>query len=105
MKPTFADRCWQLCAADFCSPKDFLRHAALILVLFAIAHLSGLRDHTSFLNGTTGSIELGHEISALLGLIYVLLYFAVVLLVPILILAAGLSSLWLKFHRPTNASK
>lgn len=82
-----------------------MRHAVLIVILFGIAHLAGLREHTSFLNGTTGSLDLGYENSALLGLLYVLLYFAVVLLVPILILAALLSSLWLNARKLEASSK
>lgn len=96
MKTNLANRFWNLCAADFLSPKDFLRHAALIVLAFSVAHAFGLREYTSFLNGTAGSVELGYELSALLGLIYILLYFATVLLVPILILGALLASLWLK---------
>jgi len=99
MKPTLANRFWNLCAADFLSPKDFVRHALLIVLTFGVAHAFGLREYTSFLNGTTGSMELGFELSALLGLIYLLLYFATVLLVPILVLAALLASLWLKYKR------
>ena len=99
MKANLANRFWNLCAADFLSPKDFLRHAVLIVLAFGVAHALGLREYTSFLNGTTGSIELGYELSALLGLIYLSLYFATVLLVPILILAALLTSFWLKYHK------
>jgi phosphotransferase system glucose/maltose/N-acetylglucosamine-specific IIC component len=98
MKTNLANRFWNLCAADFLSPKDFLRHAVLIVVAFCVAHAFGLREYTSFLNGTAGSVELGNKLSAFLGLIYLLLYFATVLLVPILILGALLASLWLK-HR------
>lgn len=92
-----------LCGADFFSPKDFLRHAILIILVFGVAHLCGLREHTSFLNGTTGSVDLGYELSTLLGMTYLVLYFAVVLLVPILVLAAGLVSFWLR-HKACNKS-
>ena len=74
----------------------------MIVLAFGVAHAFGLREYTSFLNGTTGSTELGYELSALLGLIYLLLYFASVLLVPILLLAALLASLWFKYHKPTR---
>lgn len=105
MNKNLTRRFWDMCGADFFSPKDFIRHAVLIVLLFGVAHLLGLRAYTSFLNGTTGSVELGYELSALLGLIYLLLYFAVVLLVPILILAALLVSLWLKFQTHNSSSK
>ena len=105
MKRNFTRRFWNMCSADFFSPKDFIRHAVLIALLFGVAHLVGLREYTSFLNGTTRSVELGYELSALLGLIYLMLYFAVVLLVPILILAALLVSLCLKFQTRNIPSK
>ena len=100
MKANLANRFWNLCSADFLSPKDFVRHAVLIVLAFGVAHVFGLREYTSFLNGTTGSTELGYELSALLGLTYLLLYFATVLLVPILVIAALFASLWLKYHNP-----
>lgn len=92
-----------MCAADFFSPKDFLRHAVLIVLVFGVAHLFGLREHTSFLNGTTGSVDLGYELSTLLGMTYLVLYFAVVLLAPILVLAACLVSLWLKYQNRNSS--
>jgi len=82
-------RWWE---ADLLSPKDFVRHAALICVVFAVAHLFGLREFTSVLNGTTGSTELGWETSAALGATCILLYLAFVLIVPTLLLAAVILS-------------
>jgi hypothetical protein len=80
--------------AEFLSPKDFLRRALVISLLFLIAHLADLREFSSLLNGTTGSVELGWRLSAFFGLSYIVLYLAFVLLVPILILAAALLVLW-----------
>jgi hypothetical protein len=80
---------WQ---AELFSPKDFVRRAFLIGLVFLIAHLSGLREFTSILNGTTGSVGLTWEQSALRGFIYILLYLAFILLVPILLLAAAISA-------------
>lgn len=105
MKYHLTRRFSDLCGADFFSPKDFIRHAVLIVFVFGVAHLFGLREYTSFLNGTAGSVELGYELSTLLGVTYLLLYFAVVLLVPILILAALLVSLWLKHQASKSDSK
>jgi hypothetical protein len=105
VKKNLSRRFWDICGADFFSPKDFIRHAVLILFVFGVAHLFGLREYTCFLNGTAGSVELGHELSTLLGLTYLILYFAAVLLVPILILAALSVSLWLKHQAPKSASK
>ena len=84
-------RWWE---ADFCSPKDFVRHAALIVIVFAVAHVCGLREYTSFLNGTAGPAGTDWETSAMLGVTYVLLYLACVLLVPAMLLAAALLLVW-----------
>ena len=88
-----------LCRADFFSSRDFIRHAALIAVLYGVVHLAGLREFTSVLNGTMGSVSLGWQASSVLGVAYILLYLAFVVLVPILILAAALIAVWEKFRR------
>ena len=79
--------------AEFLSPKDFVRRAVVICVAFLIVYLAGLREYTSFINGTVASVKLGWKMSAFLGLSYLALYFAFVLVVPILILAASLLAL------------
>jgi phosphotransferase system glucose/maltose/N-acetylglucosamine-specific IIC component len=83
-----------MCGADFFSPKDFVRHAILIVVAFAIIHAIGLREYTSVLNGTTGSVEMDPASAALLGIVYILFYLATVLLAPILLIAAGFIAAW-----------
>lgn len=55
---------------------------ALIVVVFALLHLAGARTCVGFLSGTLGTTE-----DLLLGLAYVLAWFATVLLVPITTLA------------------
>ena len=45
--------------AEFLSPKDLLQRAGAISVLFLVAHLAGLREFTSVLNGTVGSVADG----------------------------------------------
>jgi len=74
--------------AKFLTPKDFLLRAAVITAFFLIAHLAGLREYTSFLSGTVASPDMGWQQAAFFGLVYLILYFAFVLLVPILLLAA-----------------
>lgn len=81
------------------SPRDFVRHAALICVIFALAHLLGLREFTSVLNGTTGSVAMDWQTAAALGVAYILLYLAFVLLVPTMILAAVFLALWQRTPR------
>ncbi len=82
--------------ADFLSPKDLLRRAALITIFFWLADFAGLREFTSILNGTMGSVELGWRTSVFLGLGYIFLYLAFVLLVPILLLATLVLFIWRK---------
>jgi hypothetical protein len=85
--------------AEFLSPKDFLRRAALISLVFLVAHLAGLKDYTSFLNGTAASVEMGRGVSAFLGLAYVFAYLGFVPLVPILLLAAAIVAAWRRLTR------
>ena len=74
--------------AEFLSARDLLQRAGAISVLFLVAHLAGLREFTSVLNGTIGSLAVGWNLSAFLSVIYIVLYLTFVILVPILILAA-----------------
>ncbi|MSU57552.1 MAG: hypothetical protein EXS35_05135 [Pedosphaera sp.] len=84
-------------SAEFFSAKDFCRHGVLILLAFAGIHLLGLRESTSVLNGTTGAVNMNPDNAVLLGVLYVLLYLAAILLVPIFFITAGLLMLWEKF--------
>ena len=88
---SMVSRLWR---AEFCSPKDFVRRALLITLAFLAVHLAGLKEFTSILNGTTGSVELGWGLSAFLGLMYILGWLALVILVPILLLAAAMLVIW-----------
>ena len=78
------------------SPKDLAQRALVFCVAFASAHLLGLRDFTSIVNGTTGSTGMSFEQAAARGIVYLLLYMAVVVLAPILLIAAAISKLWLR---------
>jgi len=80
--------------AEFLSPRDLCQRALALSALFLLAHLAGWREYTSILNGTIGSVALGWNFSAFLGVIYICLYLGSVLLVPIFLLAAGLLTLW-----------
>jgi hypothetical protein len=80
--------------SDFFSPRGFLARALVISAFFLAVHLAGLRDYTSVLNGTVGSASAGWKTSAFFGLAYLLAYLAFVLLVPVLILAAGILTVW-----------
>jgi hypothetical protein len=83
---------WQILAlfrrAEFLSARDLLQRALGLGGLFLLAHLAGLREFTSVLNGTVGSVAAGWKLSSFLALVYILLYLAFVILVPVLVLAA-----------------
>ena len=76
--------------AEFLSARDLLQRAGGISGLFLLAHLAGLREFTSVLNGTAGSLAVGVKLGAFLAAVYILLYLAFVILVPVLVLAAAL---------------
>jgi hypothetical protein len=76
------------------SPGYFLEWAGLLLALFLVANLAGMRQFTSVLNGTVGSTSLDWQTASFLGAAYVMVYLAFVLGAPILIIAAGILSLW-----------
>jgi hypothetical protein len=80
--------------AVFLSPKDLLQRSCAITVIFLCLHLAGLREFTSILNGTVGSLALGWKLSAFLAVVYILSYLAVVVLVPIMLLASIILLAW-----------
>jgi len=80
--------------ADFLSPKDLVRRALVIALIYGVVSAFGLREFTSILNGTMGSVALGWHLSAFLGLLYILSYLAFVLLTPSMLIAAGILVLW-----------
>lgn len=87
---------WNSLRAVFLSPKDLVRHAVLIMALFGVAHLAGLREFTTIITGTLAAPSLGAGWCAVLGAGYMALYFGTVVLTPILLIAAGLLFLWEK---------
>jgi len=66
-----------------------VQRAAAISGLFLLVHLAGFREYTGILNGTIGSVDLGWKLSAFLAGVYILVYLAFVILVPVLVLAAA----------------
>jgi hypothetical protein len=83
-------RICELTRAPWFTPAHFVKVAFVIAFIFALAHACGLRQFTSILNGTVGSLELGWTMSAALGVFYVLCWLAFVLFVPVLLMAAAL---------------
>jgi hypothetical protein len=78
--------------APLFSPRGFTARAALIALLFALCHLLGLREHTSFISGTPTSADTSLQTSAILGVIYMVSYFSFVLLTPIFLIAAAIQA-------------
>jgi hypothetical protein len=98
-----ATRSWKSFNGSFLSPRYLVRCAILIALLFGIVTVAGLRDYTSILSGTVGSLRLGWQISALLGFAYIFAYLGFVLLAPILLIAVGLLWSWQRILLRTSA--
>jgi len=60
----------------------FLSRGLLIIAVFALLHLLGLREYTSFISGTTSGSS-----GDLLGVTYFILYSLTVFVAPVLIIA------------------
>jgi hypothetical protein len=85
--------------AEFMSPRDMVQRAAAISGLFLLVHLAGLRQFTSVLNGTIGSLALGWDLSTFLAAVYIMVYLTFVILVPVLILAAIILTACQRFQK------
>jgi len=97
---------WQRLAvfqrAEFLSPRDLLQRALGISGLFLLAHLAGMREFASVLNGTVGSFAVDVKLGTFLAAVYLLLYLAFVILVPILVLAALILMVARRLFRKTT---
>ena len=76
------------------SARGFLVRALVLSLVFLVCHLAGFRAYTSILCGTYPSAEWAASIQALLGLLYVIVYLAFTVLVPVLLIAATLLFAW-----------
>jgi len=81
---------WRLYRAPMFSPIGFLVRAGILTLVFVALHLAGLRHHVSVLSGSLATGSLPGTVSGALGIVYVCAYFAAVLAVPILVLAAAI---------------
>lgn len=88
--------------AEFMSARDMLQRAAAISVVYWVMQLAGFREFTGILNGTIGSLTLGWNLSAFLAVIYIGFYLLFVILVPVLVLAAGILTLWQRLHQKSR---
>lgn len=85
--------------AEFLSSRDMIQRAVAISGLFLLVHLAGFREFTGILNGTIGSLALGWNLSAFLAVLYIVLYLAFIILVPVLVLAAVILTVWQRLHQ------
>ncbi|TFH13790.1 MAG: hypothetical protein E4H02_11155 [Lentisphaerales bacterium] len=75
---------------ELLSPRGFLKRAAVLTVVFAVFHVAGLREMTSFLCGMAPMTGGAAKLSALMGLGYVVSYLGFIVIVPILVIASAL---------------
>ena len=94
MNTTVRRRIGDFFRAGMSSPAGFLRRAMFISAVFLVVHLTGLREYTSVLNGTTGPEAADWALSTFFGVTYVIIYLTFVVLAPVLVLAAGLLAIW-----------
>lgn len=81
----------------FFSPAGWTWWAVAIALCFSGAHLLGWRAYTSVFSGTLAAPGSAGEARALLGLVYAGLYFLAVLVVPVLLVSAGLWALLIRW--------
>ncbi len=84
------------------SPAGWLIRAVVLLVLFAAMHLLGWREHTNVFSGTLGLNSTADYLRAIAGGLYVIAWFATVVVAPILLIAAGVFALLLWRRSPTD---
>jgi len=76
---------------EMLSIRGLLVRAAILTGCFVVGHLAGLSEYTSFLCGMQPIGGVMGMLHAFLGLLYVLAHLAFFVLVPILVIAAGLA--------------
>lgn len=84
------EKALRLLKAPAFSPAGLLVRGLVIALLFFLAHVAGLRDYATVLSGALPSETVSPVVALPLGMGYVLLYFAFVILAPILVIAAAL---------------
>lgn len=82
---TPARKLWRI-RWGFLSPRGLLVRAALLVGVYTLFHVLGWREHVSAVYATSGA----RTGPAVAGVLYALSYFGVVLVAPILAVAAGI---------------
>ena len=86
------------------SPRSLLVAAAALAIAFGLSHVAGLRHYAGFLSGSAPAGTGDGTLPAGFGVIYVLLYFAFVVIAPILALAAGILAVLTRRRRPDEST-
>jgi hypothetical protein len=87
----------------FCTPRGLLIRAAVYVLLFAVAHVAGLRSFTSMLCATAPPEGGPLLLNVSLASTYIITYLLAVVLSPMFIIAAGLLRLWERARVPARA--
>jgi len=70
------------------SPRGLLVRAAVLVMVFAVLHLCGLREYTMLITGTTPDGRPANPVSMALAIMYMLAHLGTVVFAPVLALAA-----------------
>lgn len=100
MNSDFPGRLKAWFGAEILSSRGLALRAVLLGAAYEVCELTGLREHTTFLSGTTASASVGWNWSVVCGVTFITLYLAFVLVTPILLLAAALVGIWRRWSRP-----
>jgi hypothetical protein len=74
------------------SPRGLAARAVLLVVLYAVCEVAGLRENATFLSGTNATSAWNGTVWR--GLVYLFAYYGFVLAAPILLIAAALLAAW-----------
>ena len=87
----------QLFGTRLFTPVGFLVRAGLLVIAFFVVHALGLREYTSILCGASASGDSSDAtLQVILAAVYLVLYFLAVLVVPVLVIGAGVMSMLLR---------
>lgn len=75
---------------ELLSARGFAARALMLSMAFAICHGAGFREYTSVLCGTSPTGQALDALSALLACLYLVVYLAFVLIVPVMLLSAAM---------------
>ena len=85
-----------LTGLELFSPRGLAARAILLVALYAVCEVAGLRENATFLSGTQATSAWNGTVVR--GLIYLFAYYGFVLAAPILVIAATLLAAWERVH-------